>query len=121
MTSKRVQAFFRIELRQNYPRKSYVGISYFEILNKIASYLEVSLYSRTREKKYKTFFSFMVISHNLKSHIKIIEYFDKFHLYSSKRLSYIDWRYIVNMIIMRDNKPLTSNEISEIEKNKITI
>lgn len=41
ITSKRVQAFFRIELRQNYHREVSInqgGISYFEILDKIARY-----------------------------------------------------------------------------------
>ena len=51
ITSKRVQTFFRIELRQNYHRDVSVeqgGTSYFSILSKIANYLGVNLYSRTR-------------------------------------------------------------------------
>jgi len=50
ITSKRVQTFFRIELRQDYHRDVPThlgGTSYFDILTKIARYLNVNLYSRT--------------------------------------------------------------------------
>ena len=63
ITTKRVQVFFRIELRQNYHRNSSVeqiSTSYFEILSSIARYLEVNLYSRSREQKDKIFYSYMV-------------------------------------------------------------
>jgi hypothetical protein len=92
-TSKRVQAFFRIELRQNYHREVSMvqgGISYFEILDKIARYLKVNLYSRSREQKDKIFYVYAVISHNSESHKKTIEYFDRYPLYSSKHLAYKD-------------------------------
>jgi hypothetical protein len=92
-TSKRVQAFFRIELRQYYHRDVPInlgGISYFDILTKIARYLNVNLLSRTRDKDDKIFYYFMVISHSSMSHKKVMEYFDKFPLYSSKYLAYKD-------------------------------
>ena len=70
ITTKRVQVFFRIELRQNYHRYSsveQVNTSYFNILSIIARYLEVNLYSKSREQKEKIFSSYMVVSHNIKS------------------------------------------------------
>lgn len=121
VTTKRVQAFFRIELRQNYHRETLStleGTSYFFILNKIATYLNVNLYSRTREKDSKIFHSFMVISHNTNSHKNVIEYFDKFPLYSGKYMAYRDWRIVVNKIILRDGNPLQQEEIKEIERIK---
>ena len=120
-TSKRVQAFFRIELRQNYHREVSIaqgGISYFEILDKIARYLNVNLYSRSREKNNKIFYAFMVISHSAESHLKVIEYFDRYPLYSSKYLAYKDWKYVVEQIKLRDGKPLTVENIKEIQKIK---
>ena len=93
ITTKRIQTFFRIELRQNYPRYASVeqgGTSYFVILSKIASYLGVNLLSRTREQKDKVFYAFMVISHSAASHAKVISYFDRFPLCSSKYLAYKD-------------------------------
>ena len=77
MTSKRIQTFFRIELRQTYHREVAVeqgGDSYFPIMNKIATYFGVNLYSRTREQKDKIFYAFMVISHSAITHEKVINY-----------------------------------------------
>lgn len=121
VTSKRVQAFFRIELRQNYHREASIeqgGNSYFEILDKIARYLTVNLYSRSREQKDKIFYSFMVIAHNSESHQNTLEYFDRYPLYSSKYLAYKDWKYVVEQIKLRDGKPLTAENILEIQKIK---
>jgi len=121
ITTKRVQAFFRIELRQNYHRNVSAdlgGTSYFVILNKIASYLGVKLLSRTREQKDKIYYSFIVISHSLTSHKKVLEYFDNFPLYSSKYLAYKDWSYVVNKSISRGGKPLNQEDILEIERIK---
>jgi hypothetical protein len=121
ITTKRVQVFFRLELRQNYHRNSLleqVGTSYSDILSVIARYLDVNLYSRSREQNEKIFYSYMVISHNIQSHIKVIDYFDRFPLYSSKYLAYKDWKYIVEQIKLRAGKPLTAENILEIEKIK---
>ena len=121
VTLKRVQAFFRIELRQNYHKEVSIvqgGISYFEILDKIARYLKVNLYSRSREQKDKIFYVYMIISHNSESHKKTIEYFDRYPLYSSKHLAYKDWKYIVEQIQLRNGKPLTAENIKEIQKIK---
>lgn len=121
ITTKIVQVFFRIELRQNYHRYCSVeqgSTSYFNILSIIARYLEVNLYSRSREQKDKIFYSYMVVSHNIQSHTKVIEYFDRYPLYSSKYLAYKDWRHVVQEIILRAGKPLTVEDILEIEKIK---
>ena len=121
ITTKRVQVFFRIELRQNYHINSsveQVSTSYFNILSSIARYLEVNLYSRSREQKDKIFYSYIVVSHNIQSHIKAIEYFDRYPLHSSKYLAYKDWRHVVQQIILRGGKPLTAEGILEIEKIK---
>jgi hypothetical protein len=121
ITTKRVQTFFRIELRQNYHRYASVeqgGTSYFTILSKIASYLGVNLYSRTREQKDKVFYAFMVVSHSAASHVKVINYFNRFPLYSSKYLAYKDWSHVVEQTRLRAGKVLTKEEISEIETIK---
>ena len=121
ITTKRIQTFFRIELRQNYPRYASVeqgGTSYFVILSKIASYLGVNLYSRTREQKDKVFYAFIVMSHSAASHDKVINYFNRFPLYSSKYLAYKDWSHVVEQIRLRAGKVLTKEEISEVETIK---
>ena len=92
--------------------------SYFDILTKIARYLKVNLLSRTREQDDKIFYSFMVISHSSISNKKVMEYFDKFPLYSSKYLAYKDWSYLVNKNLTRNSKPLSKEYIIEIKKVK---
>lgn len=121
ITSKRIQNFFRIELRQTYHRDVSVeqgGTSYYDILNKISIYLGVNLLSRTRERKDKVFYAFMVISHSAASHAKVISYFYRFPLYSSKYLAYKDWSYVVEKAKLRAGKVLTQKEISEVETIK---
>lgn len=121
VTSKRIQTFFRIELRQTYHRDVSIehgGTSYFTILTKIGEYLGVNLLSRVREQDDKLFYAFMVISHSAASHAKVISYFDRFPLYSSKYLAYKDWSYVVEQIRLRDGKPLSQKEILEVEKIK---
>lgn len=121
ITNKRVQTFFRLEIRQNYHRsvtEQQGGVSYFQILSKIAAYLEVNLLSRTRYIGDKVFYAFMVISHSSVSRVKVINYFNKFPLYSSKHLAYLDWNRVVNQISLRDGKKLTKEEILEVEKIK---
>jgi len=118
-----VQTFFRIELRQTYHREASVeqgGASYFVILNKIASYLGVNLYSAgtRRELNDKVFYAFMVVSHSAANNAKVISYFDRFPLYSSKYLAYKDWSYVVEQARLRAGKVLTQKEISEVETIK---
>jgi hypothetical protein len=90
VTGKRLQTFFRIELRQNYHRGESSSSSYFAVLSLIAEYLSVNLLSRTRQQGDKLFFAFMVIAHSSISHKKVRAYFDRFPLYSSKYLAYKD-------------------------------
>lgn len=121
ISTKRVQTFLTIELRQNYHRDCSIelgGNSYFNILSIIARYLNVNVYSRSRVQKDKIFYSYRVISHNLQSHAKVINYLDKYPLYSSKYLAYKDWKYVIEQMRLRAGKPLTIENITEIEKIK---
>lgn len=57
-------------------------------------FLEVNVFSRTRIKEDKQYYSFTVMAHNKVSQEKIIEYFSNFPLISSKILDYKDWLYV---------------------------
>lgn len=113
VTNKRVQTFFRIELRQNYHRGEAGASSYFIILSIIAEYLNVNVYSRTRQKEEKLFFAFMVIAHSSISHAKVRAYFDRFPLYSSKYLAYKDWKRVQDIRASADT--LTKEQINQVE------
>ncbi len=113
---KYVQTFFRIQLKQNYNREvsdKQGGNSYFNILTKIAAFLTVNLYTRTRYAGNKVYYAFLVVSHNSKSHEIIRSYFDRFPLYSSKYMAYKDWCYVQDLT--KKQKGLTLNLIKEIE------
>ena len=60
----------------------------------------------------------MVIAHSMQSHLKVIDYFDRYPLYSSKYLAYKDWKHVVEQIRIREGKPLTNENILEIQKIK---
>lgn len=118
ITGKRVQVFFRIEVRQNYHRnvtELQGGNSYFNILTNIARFLAVNLYTRSRQQKDKVFYSFTVISHNTQSHQILRNYFDKFPLYSSKYLAYKDWCEVLDL--MKENT-LTIENLDKIKAIK---
>ena len=87
---KRSYSFFRIELKQNYHRGDDDKKTFFPILSIIAAYLNVNVYSRTRLVNDKIFYAYIVISHNSYSHKKVRLYFDKFSLFSSKKLAFDD-------------------------------
>lgn len=107
----RVQLYYSLEIKQNYQRTD-TGLaegtkaSFFPIMSKIGLYLGVTVYSRSRLLNDKIFYSFTVMSHNKNSHSKLIAYFEKFPLLSSKFLDYKDWAYILEL--QKSNKLTTS-------------
>lgn len=97
--STRVQLFFRLEITQNYHRLDPDGIkvSFFSIMSIIANYFNVNVYSRSRVIKDKQYYSFIIMAYNNNSLFKIIEYFNKFPLLSSKYLDFKDWTNILEL------------------------
>ena len=66
-------------------------------MSKIGLFLGVTLYSRSRLIKDKVFYSFIIISQNKESNLKVCDYFNKFPLLSSKYLDYISWCYVLDL------------------------
>lgn len=101
----RVQLFYRLEIKQTYHRSELDNLNngYFSIMSKLALFLNVTLYSRTRINNDKQFSSFIVMAHNKESIAKIIYYFNLFPLLSSKYLDYIDWKDIVELQNVNSN------------------
>jgi hypothetical protein len=125
--TSRVQPFFRLEVRQNYNTKDIIigdTLSYYFIMSKIANYFGVNLYSRTRTKLDKVYFSFNFMAANQNSLDITICYFNKFPLLSSKYLDYLDWLKIVEI---RKNSSQTSFYLDiatqirkDFNKNRVT-
>ena len=113
-----VQTFFRIEVKQNYPKDVTAdqgGSSYFIILTKIAAFFTVNLYTRTRYIDDKVYYAFLAIAHNSKSHEIVRKYFDNYPLYSSKYLAYKDWCLVQDLHI---GKSLSNNDLIKIKDIK---
>ena len=113
-----VQTFFRIEVKQNTNKEvtsDQGGNSFFFILNKIAEFLTVNLYTRTREVGDKKYYAFMVIAHNFRSHDIVRKYFDAFPLYSSKYLAYKDWCLVQDL---HRGKSLSNKDLDKIREIK---
>jgi hypothetical protein len=59
-------------------------------MSQIGMYLGVTVHSRSRSVKDTNFHSFTVISQNKISNLKILDYFSKYPLLSSKYLDFKD-------------------------------
>ena len=90
--STRVQLYYRLEIKQNYHITESDGkkASFFPLMSKLGMYLGVTVHSRSRSVKDKNFHSFTVISQNKISNLKILDYFSKYPLLSSKYLDFKD-------------------------------
>ena len=97
--STRVQLFYRLEIRQTYHRLNNDGeqVSFFSIMSKVANYLNSNVLSRSRIIGEKQYYSFILMAHSQISLNKIIEYFSRFPLLSSKYLDYKSWAYVLEL------------------------
>jgi LAGLIDADG endonuclease len=104
----RVQLYYRLEIKQTYPRLNNEGeqVSFFPIMSKVARYLGTNVLSRSRIIGEKQYYSFILMAHNQISHNKINEYFTQFPLLSSKYLDYKDWAYVLEL--QKSNQRTTS-------------
>lgn len=104
--TNRISIYFRVELQQvhkKYVNSEFGGSSLFGICSKLASFFNITLYSRTRKQDEKEFHSYMVMAHNVNSHIIVCNYFDTYPLFSSKFLNYQDWRLIHKMQLNKEH------------------
>lgn len=123
-TRKRVRPYYRLELKQSYQinnnnniykniivsnteltkkGKDIINLDYLNIMSKIATYFNVELYSRNRElnlkknnlNEIKIYYTYIIMVSNINKNIKVIEYFNKYPLLSSKYLDYCKWKEII--------------------------
>jgi LAGLIDADG endonuclease len=129
----RIETYFRLEIRQNYNIKSNSNSnsiknleianlqdthSFYFILIKIATFFGVNLNSRQRVIKDKTFYSYILTCSNKESLKKIIEYFNKYPLKSSKHLDYLDWCKLVDLLSKeKASSPTILFKANEIRRN----
>lgn len=96
----RIQAQFRLELRQHYHRttvQNTVGTSYVDIKSIIATYQGVNVYNRARLCGESMTYQYFFVAGSKKSQILIRTYLDKHPQFSSKHLDYLDWCKIIDL------------------------
>jgi hypothetical protein len=101
----RVSARLRLEQRKIDP---VTNASYSDIMSVIATRLGITLSSSTHNGCVEYF---LISATSAKARANIVSYFTMFPLFSSKRLNYLDWLTIHNMIL---NKTHTTPEGREL-------
>ena len=105
---RKISCRLRIEQRVLDPITS---ASYFDILNQICLFLNCNLLTKTQKSTNNTYYT-LAASSKVSLSI-IINYFNKFPLYTSKYLDYMDWEEVAHLII--NNKHLTVEGIKTVE------
>lgn len=108
---RKISCRLRIEQRMFDPTSNH---SYHDILNKIATFLLCNLLTRKQSSTGNTYYTLTASS--LESVKVIINYFNKYPLYSSKYLDYKDWEIVANLRL--NNEHYTENGISKVELAK---
>lgn len=93
----RISTRFSIEQRTAYHKYSdnYEKSSYFPIILSLAESFGGSVYSRSRILNEKSYSSFIIMTFNTKGNTLLINYLDKYPLWSSKYMDYVSWKKIV--------------------------
>lgn len=118
-SKKRVQLQFRLEVKENYGKEPLVNSenfsSFVPICNTVACYFGLGVYHRTRLKKYHLI---IISSTSRLANAKVVDYFERFSLLSSKRLDYENWKTIHNLQIKTPSLTQENLKMCErIQKN----
>lgn len=111
-----VGLYYRLEIRQRYTKvldinNNKIDVNYFDIMTSIANMFNTNLYSRKRNLKlqnqenYKDYYSYIVAVTKIENLSLVVKYFEKYPLLSSKYLDYKDWKKIIDLAIIKGNKP----------------
>jgi hypothetical protein len=116
---KRVQLFFRIEVKEFFDRHLIVNSkncsTFTPICNTIAELFNLGVYHRVRENKY---YSIIISTTSVNTNAKVVEYFEKYPLFSSKHLNFLGWKKIHEMQEKKQHLTLKGFKICEnIKKN----
>lgn len=132
---KKVNLYYRLELKQNNHRpiskfNNYInmlndiinkGQSYYFIMSSIATLFNTNLYSRDRYIRlkdiYKIYSTYIVMVTKKDSLKSVVKYFDTYPLLSSKYLDYKDWAHLINMIESKDDMSKIYKLAEEIKTN----
>jgi LAGLIDADG endonuclease/Cytochrome C and Quinol oxidase polypeptide I len=104
----------RFELVQS--SVNHLGLSKKDIMTTLSTYFHVVLRSKTR-KNYLNYLEYNVIVAKLENNLIVASYLNKYNLFSSKFLNYLDWLNVLNMIKDKKHRTLVGkNEIYRIKE-----
>ena len=92
----------------NQSTKNHLGLDKIEIMQDLAKFLNIKLATR---KKQKNFIEYSVTTNSVENNLRIINYLEKYPLFSSKYLNYKDFKSIVNIINNKEHKAIEGKEI----------
>ena len=93
----------------NQSSKNHLGLDKIEIMKNISQFLNVKIAIRGN-KKYLNYKEYSITTNSVNNNLILINYLDKYPLFSSKHLNYIDFKTIVNIIINKEHKTSTGKE-----------
>lgn len=116
---KRVQIMFRIKVQEFFNRHLILNSqncsTFTPICNTIAEFFNLGIYHRVREKKY---YLIIISTTSVNTNAKVIDYFERYPLFSSKHLNYLGWKKIHEMQEKKQHLTLKGFKICEtIKKN----
>ena len=92
---------------------NHLGLSNFDIMNELSAFLKVKLRTYTSKNR-QNYCEYRIHTHNIENNFILISYLDKYPLFSSKYLNYIDWKLAINIIAKKQHKTI-------IEKDEIRL
>ena len=108
---RKITCRLRIEQRMLDPK---TNASYFDVLTEIAKFLQCNLLTRKQISTGNQYYTLTASSR--RSILMVTNYFDRFPLYSSKYLDYLDWSNAVRLIL--EDKHYTESGIIKIDELK---
>nr|YP_684404.1 putative site-specific DNA endonuclease [Oltmannsiellopsis viridis]ABC96362.1 putative site-specific DNA endonuclease [Oltmannsiellopsis viridis] len=113
---------FRMEAKQNFYKETLNSFpdfnrSMFPIMSKLARYFRVNLYLKERSRciDNRIDYQFALATFNRTNNQKVIDYFYKFPLFSSKRLDFLTWVEIKRIVESQTFSPLSKLLVKHIQ------
>ncbi len=83
--------------------KNHLGLDKIKIMDTVSQFLNVKLATKLN-KKFVNYKEYSVTTNSVINNLKIINYLDKYPLFSSKHLNYQDFKSIVKMIENKEHR-----------------
>ena len=100
----------------NQSSKNHLGLDKIEIMQNLSQFLNVKMKIR-ENKKYRDYKEYSITTNSIPNNLIIINYLEKYPLFSSKYLNYIDFRCIVDMIKNKEHKTILGKEKIQVIKS----